>query len=179
MTRRSTQSLRIADWPRLDDKALLKPARAIYKARCAAVQAYAQGETIAAIELAHGIDRSTLFRMIKRAQRAHADGSLWGYRALVPHAHVKGYERSRAPRALVHTTGGNAGAFTQLLQRHPALVALLRRELSEGRVKLKGSGEGARLVDFKPVLRRFLQACREQGRTPSDYQLNQKDNTES
>lgn len=175
MTRRSTQSLRIAEWPRLDDKALQKPARAIYKARCAAVQAYAQGETIAAIELAHGIDRSTLFRMIKRAQRAHADGSLWGYRALVPHAHVKGYERSRAPRALVHTTGGNAGAFTQLLQRHPALVAHLRRELSERRVKLKGSGEGARLVDFKPALPRFLQACREQGLTPSDYPLNQQD----
>lgn len=175
MTRRSIELLRIAEWPRLDEQALDELIRKVYRSRCAAIEAYAQGEPVASIEAAHGIDRSTLFRMVKRAQRAHADGSIWGYRALVPHVNVTGYERSRPPHALVHTKAGNAGAFTQLLQRHPALEAHLRRELSAQRVELKGVGEAARLFNFKPALQRFLQACRAQGLQPSDYPFNQKD----
>jgi len=175
MTRRSTELLRIAEWPRLDEQALAEPAREVYRSRCAALEAYAQGEPIASIEAAHRIDRSTLFRMVKRAQRAHADGSIWGYRALVPYVNVSGYERSQPSRALVHTKAGNAGAFTQLLQRHPALEAHLRRELSAQRVVLKGVGEAARLFNLKPALQRFQQACREQGLLPSDYPFNQQD----
>ena len=175
MTRRSTELLRIAEWPRLDEQVLDEPVRLIYRSRCAAIEAYAQGDPVASIEAAHGIDRSTLFRMVKRAQRAHADGSIWGYRALVPHVNVSGYERSRPSRALVHTKAGNAGAFTQLLQRHPALEAHLRRELSAQRVELKGVGEAARLFNLKPAQQRFQQACREQGLLPSDYPFNQQD----
>ena len=175
MTRRSVELLRVAEWPRLDEQVLDEHVRETYQSRCAAIEAYAQGETVASIETAHGVDRSTLFRMVKRAQRAHADGSLWGYRALVPHVHVAAYERSRPPRALMHTKAGNAGAFTQLLQRHPALEAHLRRELSERKVQLRGVGEAARLYKFKPALDRFQQACREQGILASDYPFNQHD----
>ena len=175
MTRRSVELLRIAEWPRLDEKALKNQVRKIYRSRCAAIEAYVQGEPVARIETEHGIDRSTLFRMIKRAQRAHSDGSVWGYRALVPHVHVRTYERSRPPRALVDTKAGNAGAFTQLLQRHPALETHLRRELSARNVALKGVGEAARLFNLKPALQRFLEACREQGIRPSEYPLNQQD----
>lgn len=175
MTRRSIELLRIDEWPRLDEKALEEHVLERYRSRCAAIEAYAAGQPVAGIEAAHGIDRSTLFRMVKRAQRAHADGSIWGYRALVPHAHVSAYERSQPPRPLFHTKAGNAGAFTQLLQRLPALEAHLRHELNARRVELRGAGESARLFNFKPVLPRFLQACREQGLGPSDYPFNQKD----
>ena len=137
MTRRPVELLRIAEWPRLDEQVLVEHVRETYQSRCAAIEAYAQSETVTSIETAHGIDRSTLLRMVKRAQRAHADGSIWGYRALVPHVHVAAYERSRPLRALMHTKAGNAGAFTQLLQRHPALEAHLRRELSERKVQLR------------------------------------------
>jgi putative transposase len=51
----------------------------------------------------------------------------------------------------------------------------LRRELSSQHVQLKGAGETARLFNFKPVMQRFLQACREQGILQSDYPFNQKD----
>ena len=174
MTRRIDPLLRLHEWPRLDEKALSKPVRDVYRSRAAALEAYAKGGPVAIIEAAHGIGRSTLVRMLRRAQRAHADGRLWGYRALVPHVRVKGYERSLPPRTLLHTTAGNAGAFTQLLQRHPALEVHLRRELSSGRVGLRGDGESTRLVQFKPAWHRFLQACREQGLQPSDYPFNQK-----
>ena len=175
MSRQALELKRIAEWPRLDEKALDENVLQKYQSRCAAIQAYARGEPIASIEIEHGIDRSTLFRMLKRAQRAHADGSIWGYRALVPHVNVVGYERSSLPRALVHTKAGNAGAFTQLLQRHPALEAHLRRELSSRKVQLKGEGEAARLFDFSSVLHRFQDACRKQGLLPSDYPFNQQD----
>ena len=175
MTRKAPHLLRLADWPKLDLRALPQPARDIYRSRCAALDAYVSGERIETIETQHGVARSTLARMIRRAQRAHADGSVWGYRALVPHARVKAYERSLAPTALVHTKAGNAGAFAQLLQRHPSLEVHLRRELSRRRVQLKGVGEHARLANFKAVSQRFLQACRELGLKPSDYPFNQKD----
>jgi putative transposase len=175
MTRSTRHLLRLAEWPKLDERALPQVDRDIFRARCAALEAYAKGERIAVIELEHGVDRSTLIRMVRRSQRAHADGSVWGYRALVPHAHVKAYERSQSPSALIHTKAGNAGAFTQLLQRHPSLEEHLRRELSSGKVQLKGVGEQARLANFKAVSQRFQQACRELGLKPSDYPFNQKD----
>ena len=175
MTCRSLELICIAEWPRLDTKALGTHVLQKYQSRCAAIEAYAQGEAVASIETEHGIDRSTLFRMVKRAQRAHADGSIWGYRALVPHVHVAAYERRAPPRALVHTKAGNAGAFTQLLQRYPELEAHLRRELSERNVELRGMGEAARLYNFKPAMSRFLQACRELGLLASDYPFNQHD----
>lgn len=175
MTRSTRHLLRLADWPKLDERAMSQSDRDIYQARCDALEAYVKGERIADIEKDHGVDRSTLTRMVKRAQRAHADGSVWGYRALVPHTRVKAYERSRSPKALIHTKAGNAGAFTQLLQRHPSLEAHLRRELSSRQVQLKGVGEQARLANFKPVPQRFQQACRELGLKPSDYPFNQKD----
>jgi hypothetical protein len=66
MTRRSIELLRIAEWPRLDEQALDEHVRGVYRLRCAAIEAYAQGEPVARIEAEHGIDRSTLFRMVKR-----------------------------------------------------------------------------------------------------------------
>lgn len=99
MSRQAVELKRMAQWPRLDEKALDEHVLQKYQSRCAAIDAYAQGEPIASIETVHGIDRSTLFRMLKRAQRAHADGSIWGYRALVPHVNVAGYERSSRKRA--------------------------------------------------------------------------------
>ena len=64
------------------------------------------------------------------------------------------------PGAFVETKAGNAGAFTQLLQR---LETHSRRELSAQHVELKEVGEAGRLFNFKPALQRFLQAFREQG----------------
>lgn len=72
MTRRSVELLRIAEWPRLDEQALDEYVRETYQSRCAAIEAYAQDNTVSSIETLPGIDRSTLFRMVKRAQRARS-----------------------------------------------------------------------------------------------------------
>jgi hypothetical protein len=174
LPRRALSHLRLADWPRLDDKALSEEARAKFRQRCKAVEAYAKGEPVESIERSFGVARATTRRLIARALRAHADGRLWGYRALVPHERVADYERLKAPRILVRGKAGNAGVFSQLLQRHPDLAAQLREELRAGRVTLR-PGEKPRLKGVKAAAQRFQVACRKLGLSAGDYPLNQED----
>lgn len=174
-TRSPRTNVRLADWPAVDDRVLDSTARATYRRRVKAVESYARGHTLDAVETASGVHRATVFRLIQRAHRAHADGRLWGYRALVPHVRVAPYERVSAPKVLVHSKAGNAGAFSQLLLRHPALEAQLRGELKDGRVTLRPGGERGRLAGVAAATQRFQQACRRLGLGAGDYPLNQSD----
>ncbi len=167
-------SLRLADWPQVDDRALSEDVLALYRRRRGAVTAYAAGEPIADVATG-GVDRHTLRRLVARALRPHADGRLWGWRALVPQVRVRAYERQLAPKVLVHTKAGNAGAFSQLLARLPELEASLRSELTHRRVTLVPGGEQGRLTGVKAAAERFRQMCRTLGLTQRDYPLNQKD----
>lgn len=173
-SRGDPRSLRLAEWPSLDDRALVEDVRASYLRRRQAVEAYARGDALERIEQASGVHRSTFLRLVRRALQAHPDGRLWGYRALVPHVRVQSYERSKVPRVLMHSKAGNAGAFGQLLQRHPSLASQLRRELEAGNVVLQ-AGEQGRLTGVKGAVARFQQACRTLGLGAGDYPLNQTD----
>lgn len=79
------------------------------------------------------------------------------------------------PRVLVDAKAGNAGAFSQLLMRHPALAKQLRTEVSEGKVTLQPGGERGRLSGLQGAIGRFQKSCRELGLTGADYPLNQQD----
>ena len=142
--------------------------------RRASVLAYAKGARVVDA-VGPGVDRKTLMRMIRRALRPHDDGRLWGWRALVPHEHVKTFERTAQPKVLVHTKAGNAGAFSQLLSRFPVLEASLRAELRPGSVELVPRADGVRLSGVKAAAERFRAKCRALGLTPRDYPLNQVD----
>ena len=173
--RTGNQVLSLADWPKVDPRALPNAQAEVYKARAAAVAAYSLSHPLRRIEADTGVHRGTLIRLIARAQRPHPDGRLWGYRALVPQARVQPYERAVAPRVLVHVKSGNAGAFAQLLMRHPSLAKQLRTEVTEGKVRLEPSGERGRLSGLKAAIARFHRSCRDLGLGPGDYPLNQQD----
>ncbi len=177
MTQRSRLprlELQIEHWPEVDARALDRAVRQSFMLRRASVLAYAKGARV--IDATQpGMDRKTLMRMIKRAMQPHDDGRLWGWRALVPFERVKAFERSLPPRVLVHTKAGNAGAFSQLLMRFPALEAFLRAELRPGAVELVASGDGVRLTGVKAAGERFRAKCRALGLTARDYPLNQSD----
>ncbi|MEJ8827502.1 Mu transposase C-terminal domain-containing protein [Variovorax humicola] len=168
------RSLRLGEWPIVDDHAIAQEQRTVFQQRKLAVEAYARGESLKQIAQDCGVHRSTVLRLARQGQQAHADGRLWGYRALVPHVRVQAYERSKAPRVLVHKTAGNAGAFAQLLRRHPSLASQLRRELEVSNVVLQ-AGEPGRLKGVKGAAARFHQACRNLGLGAGDYPLNQTD----
>ena len=166
--------LQIEHWPEVDARELSVVDRETFMRRRASVLAYAKGSL--AIEAAQpGVDRKTLARLVKRALQPHDDGRLWGWRGLVPYAHVKRFERKEPPRVLVHSKAGNAGAFAQLLARFPALEASLRAELRTGGVKLVAQGDGTRLSKVKAAAERFRAHCLALGLTQSDYPLNQID----
>ena len=173
-TRLDRASLRLSEWPLIDARALSDTDRATFERRRDALQAYADGTPVAEIE-AGGVDRRSLRRLLARALQPHSDGRIWGWRALVPHARVKAYERQSVPKVLVDTKAGNAGAFSQLLTRHPSLEASLRSELTSGRVKLVPGGKAGRLKYVKAAAWRFQGACRALGLTARDYPLNQVD----
>lgn len=175
MPRRDRQSLRLDDWPSLDEHTLATSIRQVFEQRRSAVQAYARGDQIEQIVATSSVNRSTLLRLVQRAEQAHPDGRLWGYRALVPHVRVQPYKRSLPARALVHTKAGNAGAFSQLLQRYPALMKQLRSEIDGGNVKLLPGGELGRLAGVKAAAGRFQRRCRELGLGAADYPFNQQD----
>lgn len=166
--------LQIEHWPQVDPQALSEAARQVFLRRQASVAAYARGERVKDA-LVGGIDRKTLTRMLARALKPHADGRLWGWRALVPSVHVNGYERRAPPKVLVDTKAGNAGAFGQLLARFPVLEAALRDELRSGRVKVHATSDGYRLSQVKAAAERFRAKCRRLGLTNADYPLNQAD----
>ncbi|BDB29763.1 Mu transposase C-terminal domain-containing protein (plasmid) [Cupriavidus sp. P-10] len=166
-------TIRLSDWPQLDERVLTSEARTTFGQRRDAIEAYASGSSLAQVYETWGIHRSTLRRLVRRAMSAHPDGRPWGYRALVPHVHVQPYERSKAPHAIAHGKAGNAGAFGQLLQRHRNLAEQLRKEIETRKVHLQ-PGEKGRLVGLKAVAHRFEQSCRELGLGAGDYPLNQK-----
>lgn len=167
--------LRLEDWPGVDERALPEPRRILFRKRSQAVALYASGQPLDDIERASAVHRATLRRLIARAQRPHPDGRLWGYRALVPNERVQPYERTAAPRLLVDGKAGNAGAFAQLLQRHPSLGKQLRSEVTSGSVHLQPGGQRGRLAGLKAAIDRFHRACRELGLGAGDYPLNQQD----
>jgi putative transposase len=167
--------LRLEDWPGVDERALLESGRTTFRKRRQAVESFAAGQALDGIEKSSGVHRATLRRLVARARRPHPDGRLWGYRALVPNTRVQPYERAVAPRVLVNVKAGNAGAFAQLLQRHPSLSKQLRSELTSGRVHLQPGGLRGRLAGLKAAIGRFHQACRELGLRGGDYPLNQQD----
>jgi hypothetical protein len=163
VTKRSSSQrtqLQIEQWPQVDARALSAEDRAIFRQRQASVLAYARGARVKDA-VREGVNRKTLARMMARALKPHPDGRLWGWRALVPREHVKVFERTAQPKVLLHTKAGNAGAFTQLLSRFPALETALRDELRLERVKLKPGATGYRLSGVSGAAERFRKHCRE------------------
>lgn len=167
--------VQLADWPTVDARALAEPARSVFRTRIRAIEAVARGDLLRVVEAASGLHRAAINRLIARAQLPHPDGRIWGYRALVPQARVRGYVRTAAPQVLVNRTAGNSGAFAQLLLRHPKLMAQLRAELQSGKVTLQQSGERGRMSGVAAASRRFIDACRQLGLDAGNYPLNQAD----
>jgi transposase InsO family protein len=158
-------------WPGVDPSALDADRRAIYQQREQAVIAYLLGTPLADIERNFLVDRRTLTRLIERCLTAHADGRIFGLRALIPHTRAKDYQRI-APALRRTEPGGLTGAMGQLFDRLPQLARIVEREISAGLLGLSQSG---RLFGLRDVQSKLLAACREGGLTTIDYPFNQNE----
>jgi len=158
-------------WPTVDPTALGDERRKELLQRIEAVRLYLKPTPVGTIELATGVPRSQLYRLLRRCVEAHPDGRIRGFRALLPYARARSYRRTKPVRATTRTQhAGSSGAMAALLDRHEELRALLRRALSQHDVYL---GDRGQLCKLHALHRRFLDACRELGLDGGDYPLNQ------
>lgn len=164
--------LDLACWPGVDARQLPAEQQDLYRRRETAITRYAAKESTKDIALATGIPATELPRLARRCLRVHPDGRLFGFRGLVPYLRVARYERLKPVEGV--EASGRAGAFTQLLERHPALEALILKELKARRVLVLGDPPKRRIKGLEALHAKFLKACREEGLALSDYPLAQK-----
>src|ERR1035437_2607937 len=159
-------------WPTVDPNAFEGQRREDLLNRIEAVRLYVVGTTLSKIVAVTNVPRSQIFRLIKRCIEPHKDGRIRGFRALIPFARSKSYQRTADVRPTTRTRhSGSSGAMTALLERHESLTALLRQMISERAVF---SGERGELCGLHDAHRAFIKACRALELTARDYPLNQE-----
>jgi len=172
MNRRFARELDLSSWPAFDASALRNPQRAIYLARRQAIELYVASTSLATIEARTGVKRAHLYRMLDHCLVPHEDGRVFGWRALVPYTRVTPYQRISLVRPTADGFGA-AGAFDELLQRHPAIAEWISQQVRAKRVNLDqtSTSEGllVRLRGLKHLHADFLRRCREAGLTAADY----------
>ena len=98
-------------WAPIDGPALSGERRALYRRRERAIRLYLAGGTDAQIRKACGMCLVQTYRLLtERCLKQHVDGSVFGWRGLLPHTRVKTYERT-TPLKLNPWSGGAVGAL--------------------------------------------------------------------
>ena len=169
------QTLDLASWPTIAWTELDGTARSRVQRHIDALERYAKDEPVRSIEAATGVNRRQLYRLLDRALSPHADGRLYGFRALVAHARVTEYTRM-LPVTLRGERGGAVGALSLLFERYPRLAAWLVLQIRQRRVTVKqipsDDGIRIRLHGLRALHERFLHECRQLGLTAADYPFN-------
>ncbi|SAL34650.1 integrase catalytic region [Caballeronia udeis] len=171
------QTIDLATWPGIAWTDLDSEARKIMRQRMHALELFVQGEPVHAIENSTGVNRRQLYRWLERGLSLHADGCVFGFRALQPHSRVVPYARLTGVVVQGERgSRGTAGAFSQLLERYPALGMWLRLQVKRCRVTIEQIHTDGRLHTrlhgLQPLHVAFLQECRAAGLTVADYPFN-------
>lgn len=157
-------------WPTVDPTALEGKRQEDLFNRIEAIQLYVSGTPLTKIEAITNVPRIQITRLIKHCIEPHQDGRIRGFRALIPFARSKSYQRIADIRlTTLKSHAGNSGAMTALLERHESLNSLLRQMLSSRIVFI---GERGQLCGLHDAHRKFRDACRNLGLTARDYPLN-------
>lgn len=108
-------------WPTPDEGALQGDVRTQYLCRKLGIKLYLAGQSNAYISEKCGVGLKQIYRLItERCVQPHPDGQIYGWRALVPHTHIKPYTRRRKVRVDSYGNGAS-GAMGALLDLHPSL----------------------------------------------------------
>ena len=161
----------LSQWPAPDEEALDEEALAGYLPRKRAVQMYADGVPHADITAATNVARQTIFYLVGRCITAAGDGTIAGFRALVPWRRLAGYER-RAPveHMIGDGPGGCAGALSQLFSLYPEVELDIRnRYLSP-----EGAAVPVVRISYTELHGVLLDQLRALGLTDEDWPFNTK-----
>lgn len=161
----------LSQWPAPDEEVLNEEILRIYRTRKLAVAMYADGVAHEQITAATAIPRQKIFYLVGRCMAGGEDGTIAGFRALVPWKRLRGYER-RAPvvHELGEGSGGCAGALSQLFARFPEVELHIRN-------RFLGTGErSVRVVriSYAELHGEFLDQLRSLGFTSEDWPFSTK-----
>ncbi|NMM04416.1 hypothetical protein HHL24_42070 [Paraburkholderia sp. RP-4-7] len=158
------QTLDLASWSTIAWTELDATAHSRVQRHIDAIERYAKDEPVGSIEAATGVNRRQLYRLLDRALSLHADGRLYGFRALVAHARVTEYTRM-LPVTMRGERSGAVGALSLLFECYPTLAAWLVLQIRQRRVTPKqipsNDGIRIRLHGLQALHERFLQGCRQ------------------
>lgn len=164
----------LSAWPSVDVSALSEHDQAVFVARQTAIELYIQNPnlSLSAIRDQTGVDPKTVYRTMDRCLSKHADGRIYGFRAAIPYARLKQYERVHSVDRHDGAQGvGLAGAFGLLLQRYPSIEKLLLRHAKQRHKVIDDAREVRKSI--KRIHKAFLEECRNAGVKPNEYPLNQ------
>jgi putative transposase len=163
----------LSAWPSVDLSALDEADQSVFTARRRAIELYVESPqlSLSAIKKATGVDPKTIYRIISRCLEKHADGRIYGFRAAIPYARLKQYERVHsANRHDASERSGLSGAFGLLLQQYPPVEKFLQRQAKQ---RHRAIGEASEVrKSMKRIHKGFLEECRKAGVKPNEYPLN-------
>jgi hypothetical protein len=124
------------------------------------------GEKCREIVRITGLSRAFFYKLLRRVASTHADGRIYGLRALIPwsrpHASTLGYQQAPGD-----TSWSGPGAFKALLNRHPELDRFIRNRVFKRPGSRKIHESRQRIIDLHAE---FLGECRKLGLNPRlDY----------
>lgn len=171
------QTLADFEWlPKVDITALADEARHEYEANLEAYELFVRAPDVSLreIEVRTGVHRKQLYRLLDRVVSKAGDGLIQGLRGLIPHKHVRAYQRkSKVKRSSKVETSSAAGAMQQLLHRLPQIRDWLKKEAKKRNRPLRPGEVRQVRKPPKTLHAEFLQKCRDYGVTEDEWPFNQ------
>jgi putative transposase len=162
------EHLDFTKWPTVLVDALSPEDQEKYYRRKRAVELYLRGETsLSEIVRETAISKSELLRHVRRCLQVDSNGTVWGFRALIPGKHIKPYERRKA----LEGDPNPSGAFELLLNTYPSI----RDEIERLYLGRKDRGPKEPVMSVLSIWRRFVNACRAVGIKVTEYPFTTKD----
>lgn len=160
-------------WPTVSLDGVEDPFREKFLNRCKAVKMYVEGETGATIEAVTGIPRTFIHRLTAKCLELAGDGRILGFRALIPHIHLKPYIRtSEVKPKFQEAQGGLSGIFRRTLDKYPNIEELLIqliRKINSPQQKVH-----EKKIDSTKLHRTFIKCLREAGVSDREWPFNTK-----
>ncbi|WP_076591363.1 hypothetical protein [Herminiimonas arsenitoxidans] len=163
----------LSTWPTVDITALSPEKQDDFKSRAEAIRIFIEAPyvSLASLKNVTGVHPQSLYRLLTRCLTQHADGRIYGFRAVLPFARLKEYERCQPPVSINGGIAGLSGAFTQLLQIYPSIEKFLKHSANERNKRITTAREVRK--SLKRIHKGFLEECRKAGVKANEYPFTQ------
>jgi putative transposase len=157
-------------WPQVDKSLITPEANAeLFERRRQAVALYLDSTPLKGIEQLHGLNKSEIHRLVKRALKLHPDGRIWGFRAFIPGIHIRPYIRISEKRSKKSRTSGFSGLLSRLFAQHPEIQDEIIKEVLK-----QGRGPNISRLSLDYIFEIFIKNCRKAEIAQTEYPFTTK-----